>query len=67
MRWVFLMTLVPFRSEMQTPNEERSIALGADLLGRILVVVYTYRGERIRIISARRATPSERETYEGAT
>jgi uncharacterized DUF497 family protein len=36
-----------------TPNEERFIAVGADLLGRILVVVYTYRGERIRIISAR--------------
>jgi len=47
-----------------TPNEERFIAVGADLLGRILVVVYTYRGERIRIISARRATSSERKAYE---
>lgn len=51
-----------------TPHEERFIAVGADFLGRILVVVYTYRGERIRIISARRATSSERKTYEqGAT
>ena len=41
------------------PDEERYVAVGADLLGRILVVVYTHRGERIRIISARRATPSE--------
>lgn len=51
-----------------TPHEERFIAVGMDLLGRILVVVYTYRGERIRIISARLATASERKTYErGAT
>lgn len=51
-----------------TPHEERFIAVGADFLGRILVVVYTYRGEWIRIISARRATSSERKTYEqGAT
>ncbi len=30
---------------------------------RILVVVYTLRQEAIRIISARPATPSEREEY----
>lgn len=47
------------------PSENRFIGLGTDTLGRLLVVVYTYRGERIRIISARRATPSERRTYEG--
>jgi uncharacterized DUF497 family protein len=51
-----------------TPHEDRFIAVGMDVLGRVLVVVYAYRGERIRIISARRATSSERETYEqGAT
>jgi uncharacterized DUF497 family protein len=47
-----------------TPDEERFVAVGADVLGRILVVVYTHRGERIRIVSARRATPSERKSYE---
>ena len=46
------------------PGEERYIGLGADTLGRVLVVVYAFRGERVRIISARRATPSEREIYE---
>ena len=46
------------------PGEERWIGLGTDTLGRVLVVVYTYRDEKIRIISARRATPSERETYQ---
>lgn len=47
-----------------TPYEQRFIALGIDLLGRTLVVIYTHRGERIRLISARRATPAERRTYE---
>lgn len=46
-------------------SEERFIALGLDMLGRLLVVIYTFRGEKIRIISARRATPAERRTYEG--
>ena len=47
-----------------TPHEQRFIALGIDLLGRTLVVIYSHRGERIRLISARRATPAERRTYE---
>jgi hypothetical protein len=34
--------------------------------GRLLVVVYTYRGEDIRIISARPAEPHENEQYEAA-
>ncbi len=45
--------------------ESRSVTLGQDHLGRILVVVYTWRGSCLRIISARRATPRERRTYEG--
>jgi uncharacterized protein len=46
-------------------DEERFITIGKDALERILVVVYTWRGERIRIISARKATPRERKEYEG--
>lgn len=47
-------------------NEERFITLGVDGFGRLLVVVYHYRGDNeIRIISARLADPSERRTYEG--
>lgn len=38
--------------------------IGMDALGRVLVVAYTMRGERIRIISARRATRRERAEYE---
>jgi uncharacterized DUF497 family protein len=47
-------------------DEERFILLGSDAFGRLLVVVYTWRGEqRIRIISARKATRQERRQYEG--
>jgi uncharacterized protein len=35
-----------------------------DPFDRLLVVVYTWRGERIRLISARRATARERRQYE---
>ena len=45
-------------------EEDRFITLGMDAFGRILVVVYTWRGESIRIISARKATRTERRNYE---
>jgi len=44
-------------------GEERFLIVGRTKSGLILSVVYTERGERIRIISARRATKSEREKY----
>ncbi len=47
------------------PHEERIISLSADALGRILMVVYNYRGENIRIFSARDASPRERRQYTG--
>jgi uncharacterized protein len=46
------------------PGEQRFVTIGMGMKGRILVVVYTYRGENIRIISARPAEPHEREEYE---
>ena len=46
------------------PIEQRLVVLGADSAGRILVVVYIWRGDDIRLISARRAEPHEREEYE---
>jgi uncharacterized DUF497 family protein len=49
-------------------SEERFVTLGQDFLGRLLVVSWTLRGENIRVISARAATPAERRDYqEGAT
>jgi uncharacterized DUF497 family protein len=45
--------------------EERFVTVGADILGRVLVVVYAYSGEEeIRLISARKATPKERRIDE---
>jgi uncharacterized protein len=45
-------------------NEERWITIGMDMVGKLLVVIYTWRGEGIRLISARPATPRERRQYE---
>jgi len=47
------------------PNEERFITIGVDFFSRILVVVYTRREARIRIISARKATAKEIKQYKG--
>lgn len=44
-------------------GEVRSISLGMDALGRILIVVHTSRGERTRLISARKASRGEMEKY----
>lgn len=45
-------------------DEERFISLSSDPYGRILVTVYAYRGETIRIISSRKASRGERLEYE---
>ena len=52
--------------EDENTHEQRFVTLGADGFGRILVVVYTYRAEVIRVISARKATAQERRQYEEA-
>ena len=44
-------------------GEPRFITLGADSLGRILVVVHTPRDDRVRIISARKASRNEAKSY----
>lgn len=45
-------------------NEDRFIDLGISAHRRILIVVYTERGETIRLISSREATRRERQSYE---
>lgn len=45
-------------------NEQRFVTLGMGARGRILVVVYTYREETIRLISAWRANGPQRRRYE---
>lgn len=48
-------------------TEDRFVALGMDALGRILVVVFTWRGDMARLISARKAQPRERAAYEASS
>ena len=45
-------------------DEDRFLDVGMSARGRVLVVSYTERGKNIRIISCRKATKSERKTYE---
>jgi uncharacterized DUF497 family protein len=43
--------------------EERLAALGRTALGRLLSIVFTFRGDRIRVISARDMSRKERREY----
>ena len=47
-------------------DEERFITIGMDVFGQVLILVYTFRGNQIRVISARKATRRERKQYEEA-
>ncbi|MDR3351899.1 MAG: BrnT family toxin [Zoogloeaceae bacterium] len=44
-------------------DELRFVTLGTDGFGRVLVVGYTWRGEDVRVFSARKAQPQERKSY----
>lgn len=52
------------REDNDADEEQRFVSIGVDAIGRVLVVVFTCRGEEIRLISARSATAKEREYYE---
>ena len=52
------------REDRDAEGEQRFISIGLDATGRLLVVIFSYRGEEIRMISARPATAKEREYYE---
>jgi len=58
----------PFSTTIPDPDhsvdEERFVDVGTSVKGRVLVVVYTERGANIRLISCRKAIPSERREYE---
>lgn len=56
----------PFGITIEDPdseNETRFVTLGADSLDRVLVVVHTPRGDRVRLISARKASRNEATNY----
>jgi len=47
-------------------GEHRFLSVGRSVAGRVLVVSYTERNERVRLISARPATARERRAYESS-
>lgn len=49
--------------DLDAEGEQRFRILGMDVLGRLLVVVYTYRGEKIRLISAWKASRKQEKQY----
>ncbi len=55
---------VIFGDEVNSDDEDREIIVGHSEKNRVLLVSFTERGSRIRIISARRATHFERKEYE---
>lgn len=49
---------------LHSEEEDRMILIGNSLKNRLLVIVHTERTDKIRIISARKATKNERKQYE---
>ncbi len=49
---------------LHSDDEDRYVIIGQSVQGRFVVVVHMMRGDNIRIISARVATPNERKKYE---
>lgn len=52
------------REDDDAEGEQRFVSLGMGGKGRILVVVYTYREDTIRLISAWKASEPQRRRYE---
>ena len=51
------------REDRASEGERRFVAIGMDHLARLVVVVFSPRGESAQLISARRATRKERQQY----
>lgn len=57
----------PLATTVEDPDsegEQRFVTIGQNSFGSLMVVVYAYRGEEIRLISVRKAEPKERRAYE---
>lgn len=53
-----------FEDPGHSHDESRLVTVGFSAEGRLLVVCHVERGEAVRLISARRATPRERRRHE---
>jgi uncharacterized DUF497 family protein len=56
-----------FDDKWHSHTEEREIIIGHSTNSHLLVVSFTTRGDAVRIISARAATPKEQRDYEENT
>mgnify|MGYP001360623784 CR=1 FL=1 len=62
--------VLTFRNEFNSKNEDSMISIGTSINERLLLVIHLEREATpegvvfIRIISCRKATPSERKSYE---
>ena len=54
---------VDFYDPSHSDNEDRYLIIGESERGRLLIVSYTERGNKNRLISARETTKTEKETY----
>lgn len=57
----------PMALRIEDPDaegEQRHVLVGLGFHGNVLPVTYTWRGDRARIVSARKATRRERRQYE---
>ena len=60
------------KQHLEVPDREHSyeemryLAIGRSDLGRLLTLIFTERGTKLRLISARLAEPWERRAYEAA-
>ena len=57
----------PYAFTMEDPDaesEQRFVTIGLDATGHVLVVIYAYEENNIRLISARKASLSESKNYE---
>jgi uncharacterized protein len=53
-----------FYDSVHSDNEEREMIIGYSNKNRLIIVSYTERNSRIRLISARKITTKERKLYE---
>jgi hypothetical protein len=57
-------TLALTIEDRSSEGEQRFVSIGLNVFGQLRVVVYTYRGEGVRIISVRKPEPKEVRAYE---
>ena len=57
-------SLAPTVEDVTVEVERRFATLGLNAFGMLMVVAFTYRGDDVRLISVRNATPKERRTDE---